>query len=98
MIVNTKAWAMQIYQSLKDKVDSEAIFHPSTGQCAKHRKDLIKQIKDRLKNNLPTLVISTQLIEAGVDISFNSVIRFLAGLIVFYKHLVGAIVMWRNDR
>ena len=80
VIVNTKAWAMQIYQSLKDKVDSEAIFHLSTGQCAKHRKDLIKQIKDRLKNNLPTLVISTQLIEAGVDISFNSVIRFLAGL------------------
>ncbi len=80
VIVNTKAWAMQIYQSLKDKVDSEAIFHLSTGQCAKHRKDLIKQIKDRLKNNLPTLVISTQLIEAGVDISFKSVIRFLAGL------------------
>lgn len=80
VIVNTKAWAMQIYQSLKNKVDSEAIFHLSTGQCAKHRKDLIKQIKDRLKNNLSTLVISTQLIEAGVDISFKSVVRFLAGL------------------
>ena len=71
---------MQIYQSLKNKVDNEAIFHLSTGQCAKHRKDLIGQIKNRLKNNLPTLVISTQLIEAGVDISFKSVIRFLAGL------------------
>ena len=80
VIVNTKAWAMQIYQSLKDKVDGDAIFHLSTGQCAKHRKDLIRQIKNRLKSNLPTLVISTQLIEAGVDISFKSVVRFLAGL------------------
>lgn len=80
VIVNTKAWAMQIYQTLKDKIDGEAIFHLSTGQCAKHRKDLIATIKSRLKNNLPTLVISTQLIEAGVDISFKSVVRFLAGL------------------
>lgn len=81
VIVNTKAWAMKIYQALRDTVDdSTQIFHLSTGQCAKHRKDLIQQIKQRLKEGLPTLVISTQLIEAGVDISFKSVIRFLAGL------------------
>lgn len=81
VIVNTKAWAMKIYQALRDTVDdSTQIFHLSTGQCAKHRKNLIQQIKQRLKDGLPTLVISTQLIEAGVDISFKSVIRFLAGL------------------
>lgn len=80
VIVNTKAWAMTIYQALQSHVAPESIYHLSTGQCAKHRKDLIATIKQRLKDNLPTLVISTQLIEAGVDISFKSVVRFLAGL------------------
>lgn len=80
VIVNTKAWAMTIYQALQRQVAPDSIYHLSTGQCAKHRKDLITTIKQRLKDNLPTLVISTQLIEAGVDISFKSVVRFLAGL------------------
>lgn len=80
VIVNTKAWAMTIYQALQSHVAPDSIYHLSTGQCAKHRKDLIATIKQRLKDNLPTLVISTQLIEAGVDISFKSVVRFLAGL------------------
>lgn len=80
VIVNTKAWAMTIYQAIQNQVAPDSIYHLSTGQCAKHRKDLIATIKQRLKDNLPTLVISTQLIEAGVDISFKSVVRFLAGL------------------
>lgn len=80
VIVNTKAWAMTVYQALQSQVAPDSIYHLSTGQCAKHRKDLIAKIKQRLKDNLPTLVISTQLIEAGVDISFKSVVRFLAGL------------------
>ena len=58
----------------------ESLFHLSTNQCPAHRKYLIDQIRDRLSKKLPVLCISTQLIEAGVDISFASVIRFLAGL------------------
>ncbi len=80
VIVNTKAWATQLYQSLSTSISEDELFHLSTGQCARHRKDLLSEIRSRLDQGLPTLVISTQLIEAGVDVSFKSVIRFLAGL------------------
>lgn len=80
VIVNTKIWAKNLFKQLKDELFGFKIYHLSTGQCAKHRKVLVSEIKQRLKQGLPTLVISTQLIEAGVDISFNCVIRFLAGL------------------
>ncbi|HBD03435.1 CRISPR-associated helicase Cas3' [Psychrobacter pacificensis] len=80
VIVNTKTWASQLYQKLSDTVPENELYHLSTSQCARHRKDLLDQIRNRLKQGLPTLVISTQLIEAGVDVSFRSVVRFLAGL------------------
>lgn len=80
VIVNTKAWATQLYQALSASIPEDELFHLSTGQCARHRKDLLAKIRSRLDQGLPTLVISTQLIEAGVDVSFKSVIRFLAGL------------------
>lgn len=80
VIVNTKAWASQLYQTLLETVREDELYHLSTGQCARHRKDLLDKIRNRLKQGLPTLVISTQLIEAGVDVSFTSVVRFLAGL------------------
>ncbi len=80
VIVNTKAWASDLYKQLSPELSSEVLFHLSTGQCARHRKDLLSTIRKRLKEGLPTLVISTQLIEAGVDVSFKSVVRFLAGL------------------
>ena len=80
VIVNTKAWARDLYKALSDTAQSNEIFHLSTGQCARHRKDLLTTIRKRLADGLPTLVVSTQLIEAGVDVSFKSVIRFLAGL------------------
>ena len=80
VIVNTKIWASQLYQTLAESLPEDGLYHLSTGQCARHRKDLLAQIRARLKQGLPTLVISTQLIEAGVDVSFASVIRFLAGL------------------
>lgn len=80
VIVNTKAWAKDLFQLCELKVDKESIFHLSTGQYPEHRKQLLKKIRDRLDNNLPVLCFSTQLIEAGVDVDFASVIRFLAGL------------------
>ncbi len=85
IIVNTKDWARTLFKECRDKLRYEnieqlEIFHLSTGQCPAHRKALLEKVKSRLKSNLPTLCISTQLIEAGVDISFATVIRFIAGL------------------
>ena len=80
-IVNTKKWAQELYQYCKEQnVPLEALFHLSTHQCAAHRKAIFDTIKARLKNKKPVICISTQLIEAGVDISMACVIRALGGL------------------
>lgn len=80
-IVNTKKWAQELYQYCqRQNVPPEALFHLSTHQCAAHRKAIFDTIKGRLKNKEPVICISTQLIEAGVDISMACVIRALGGL------------------
>ena len=80
-IVNTKKWAQELYQYCKGQnVPPEALLHLSTNQCAAHRKVIFDTIKARLKNKQPVICISTQLIEAGVDISMACVIRALGGL------------------
>ena len=80
-IVNTKKWAQELYQYCqRQNVPPEALFHLSTNQCAAHRKAIFDTIKARLENKEPVICISTQLIEAGVDISMACVIRALSGL------------------
>ncbi|WP_204319001.1 CRISPR-associated helicase Cas3' [Pelistega ratti] len=80
-IVNTKKWAKELYQYCQQQnIPSEVLFHLSTNQCSVHRKTILNKIKIRLKNKQPVICISTQLIEAGVDISMACVIRALAGL------------------
>lgn len=75
-IVNNKKHAMEIYS----KLNGEGTFHLSTRMCPKHRNVVIDDIKKRLKNKLPCKVVSTQLIEAGVDVDFPVVYRSMAGL------------------
>lgn len=55
-------------------------FHLSALMCGAHRSHRIAEIKARLKAGLPTRVISTQLVEAGVDLDFPAVYRAVAGL------------------
>jgi CRISPR-associated endonuclease/helicase Cas3 len=80
VIVNTKKWARKLYERCRVEVTDDAIFHLSTSLCPAHRKKILGIVTQRLNEELPTLCISTQLIEAGVDVDFNAVIRFLAGL------------------
>lgn len=80
IIVNTKDWAQKLYQAIQPKAPVGEVFHLSTNLCPRHRKIMFYLIKRRLRSNKPVLCISTQLIEAGVDIDFAAVIRFLAGL------------------
>ncbi|MDI6722562.1 MAG: CRISPR-associated helicase Cas3', partial [Candidatus Aenigmarchaeota archaeon] len=54
--------------------------HLSALMCGAHRSKVISEIKQRLKDKLPTCVISTQLVEAGVDLDFPVVYRAMAGL------------------
>ena len=81
LIVNTKKAALKIYQQIKAMVSADVtVLHLSTGMCAKHRLTVIEQLRQLLAENKPVICITTQLIEAGVDISFKCVIRSLAGL------------------
>lgn len=54
--------------------------HLSALMCGQHRSEVIAEIKQRLKDGIPTRVVSTQLVEAGVDMDFPVVYRALAGL------------------
>lgn len=58
----------------------EGTFHLSALMCGQHRSEVIARIKQKLKNKEPVRVISTQLVEAGVDFDFPVVYRALAGL------------------
>jgi len=78
VVANTKESALEIYKALSD-ISSELIYL-STNLCPAHRKILLNKIKEKLKLNLPLICVSTQLIEAGIDIDFGSVIRCNAGL------------------
>ncbi len=80
IIVNTKSWAKNLFQLCKEKGSITGLYHLSTHQYPAHRQKLLEEIRKRLNDKLPVLCISTQLMEAGVDIDFATVIRFLAGL------------------
>ncbi|MBR5711001.1 MAG: CRISPR-associated helicase Cas3' [Thermoguttaceae bacterium] len=87
VIVNTKSNAKALFQELKKYNDNlpkelqfERLFHLSTNMCPKHRKDVLNEIKRFQSANKRFICVSTQLIEAGVDISFPVVFRSLAGL------------------
>jgi len=59
---------------------ADGLFHLSTLMCGGHRKLILDTIRQRLLDGLPCQVISTQLIEAGVDVDFPVVFRSLAGI------------------
>ena len=81
VIVNTKKSAQAVYELCRKHLGS-GVFHLSTSMCPAHRKEKLTEIRVRLDAQpcLPTLCVSTQLIEAGVDVDFGAVIRFTAGL------------------
>ena len=81
VVVNMKRSARSLFKIVQQNSEAEC-FHLSTGMCPVHRKKILEIIRERIKpeNNLPTICISTQLIEAGVDIDFGTVVRYIAGL------------------
>lgn len=80
VIVNTKRAAQAIFELCAAQLDPGEAFHLSTDMCPAHRKAELAKVRARLAEGLPTLCVSTQLIEAGVDVDFGVVIRYLAGL------------------
>jgi len=70
-VVNTKSDAIKLLQAL----DDETALHLSTSLCQAHRLEVINTVKDRLNNGDTLRLVSTQVIEAGVDLDFPVVMR-----------------------
>ena len=85
-IVNTKPVARKVFECIHSIVENSKgyrLFHLSTNMCPAHRSVVLSEIRDCLKdkdNPQKIICISTMLIEAGVDISFERVVRSLTGL------------------
>ncbi|MEW6406059.1 MAG: CRISPR-associated helicase Cas3', partial [Chloroflexota bacterium] len=81
IVVNTRPSAKALYEEIKARQLDAALYHLSTNMCPAHRMDVLEnEIKPKLEAKEPVICVSTQLIEAGVDIDFGAVIRALAGL------------------
>ncbi len=80
VIFNTKKDALEFFRLMKAADCWGAKYHLSTAMCPEHRKKTIGDIKVDLEAKKKILVISTQLIEAGVDFDFPQVFRALAPL------------------
>ncbi len=85
VVCNTKAEAAKLFRSIQ--APDWNTFHLSAAMCVQHRRDTVDALKaslqgqkDALHKGPKTLCIATQVIEAGVDISFQSVLRLTAGM------------------
>ncbi|TEU30169.1 CRISPR-associated helicase Cas3' [Alkanindiges illinoisensis] len=76
-IVNNRKQARELYRGI---AALEGSFHLSTFMCSVHRSQVLQEIREYLEKGQPCRVISTSLIEAGVDVSFPHVLRADAGL------------------
>lgn len=74
-IVNTRRDCRDLYEMMP-----EGTIHLSAGMCGEHRSKVIAEIKRKLADGEPIRVVSTQLVEAGVDIDFPVVYRAFCGL------------------
>lgn len=76
-IVNTKRAAKKLYEMLEEKGD---VFHLTTMMVPAHREETLMDIRKRLEENRVCRVVATSLVEAGVDLDFQYVLRQQAGL------------------
>ena len=79
-IVSRRDDARELHRLMTANEQGKDTLHLSALMCGEHRSKVIADIKARLKRNEPVRVISTQLVEAGVDVDFPVVYRTLAGL------------------
>lgn len=78
-VTNSRKQTRSLYDKLVDR-GYEGVFHLSTFMHSVHRSRIIAQIRERLANGKPCRVVSTSLVEAGVDLDFPTVFRALAGI------------------
>lgn len=77
VVCNLKRHALALLERLKDV---EGVIHLSTNLCAAHRRAVLNRVRERLAHGMPCRLISTQCVEAGVDLDFQLVYRAFAPL------------------
>lgn len=75
IVVNTKKTAAELYSLVQGEK-----YHLSANMTPAHRSRVIEVVRKKLKKGEPITVVSTSLVEAGVDLDFNTVFRQLSGL------------------
>lgn len=78
-VVSTRDQASTLFEQIKEEKE-DGTFHLSALMYPLHRSRVLQEIRERLRLSQPCRVISTQLIEAGVDVDFPVVYRSLAGM------------------
>lgn len=78
-VVNTTADARNLFKLLRDRA-LDGLCHLSSRLCPQHRREKLEAIRQRLRDGLPCRLVSTQLIEAGVDVDFPIAFRALGPL------------------
>ncbi|GAB2940710.1 CRISPR-associated endonuclease Cas3'' [Aquaspirillum soli] len=76
-IVNNRRHARALYESI---AGLDGARHLTTLMCARHRSEVLAEVRQRLRDGLPCRLVATSLIEAGVDVDFPCVLRAEAGL------------------
>lgn len=92
VICNTKAEAKTLFERMQEQADWGGwdLYHLSTAMCQQHRLTVLKEIQEKLtdlqinvqkgRDIRKLICISTQVVEAGVDFSFEGVVRVMAGI------------------
>lgn len=93
VICNTKSEAQNLFQQMNEAAEAEKwhIYHLSTAMCKSHRTDILEKLQKELaelqkcvntkrQKAEKIICISTQLVEAGIDFSFECVVRVMAGI------------------
>ncbi len=78
-ITHLRADARELVARVEALRPGEPMFHLSALMCARHRRERIAEVRVALASPGPVRVVSTQLVEAGVDLDFPTVFRALAG-------------------